>query len=137
MEIEAARGHGVGGEAGTPGAPAAGGGGASSALSEAVRRLRTGNTPSPPGKHTAVDSAVAGGLQLPRGEGVVAGAMSVLARAQALHAAHAGHGHLEPACILSPRANPGGVSVRLGGKGAHPATVKLSSKDATESVQRI
>ena len=49
-------------------------------------------------------------------EDIVPGGLSVLGRGHALHAAQAGNGHLEPACVLSPRSQPGGVSVKLGGK---------------------
>ena len=62
-------------------------------------------------------------------EEIVPGGLGVLGRA---HALGPGCGHLEPACVLSPRATPGGISVRLGGKGAK-ATTKLTPA----SVQRI
>ena len=78
---------------------------------------------------------------------LVPGGLGVLGRAHALHAATAGNGHLEPACVLSPRPTPGGISIRLGsrlgGKGnkvdpkACPPPVKLSEQSAPAAVQRI
>ena len=106
-----------------------------SALSLAVRRLRTGDTPSPPGLGAPP-------MRSPPSE-LVPGGLGVLGRAHALHAATAGNGHLEPACVLSPRPTPGGISIRLGGKGnkvdpkACPPPVKLSEQSAPAAVQRI
>ena len=116
--------------------PSSGGGSSSaSALSEAVRRIRTGASPSPPGKE-GMGGMVAGkeatggmviempALSLPSGPM----AQAVLPR---LPRDEAGH-----ACVLSPRVPPGGVSMRLGGKGAaDKTTVKLTANHITR--QRI
>jgi hypothetical protein len=91
------------------------GGGSASALLEAVRRIRTGGTPSPEG---GSGGAAHGAAARAPPVDVVPGGLGVLGRAHALHAATAGNGHLEPALVLSPRVAPGGVSVRLGGKGS-------------------
>ena len=69
-------------------------------------------------------------------EDIVPGGLSVLGRGHALHAAQAGNGHLEPACVLSPRSQPGGVSVKLGGKPKKaPALATLRSAAAGKSAK--
>ena len=118
----------------------------SSALSEAVRRIRTGDTQqSPPqgsssfgawGMSPAMSIATGSGPHIGTYEDIVPGGLSVLGRGHALHAAQAGNGHLEPACVLSPRSQPGGVSVKLGGKPKKaPALATLRSAAAGKSAK--